>query len=382
MLQGCRLPMKLRRHWLAHDGLTREVTVAGAVTRLTGQQPARETAQHRPPHEGSRPDMSPESKPRVLAVDDSDTCLVLLGKHLELSGYDVVTAHNGLEALQVLRQEGIQLVVADCMMPEMDGLELCRAIRSEESIGFVFVIILTAHAEKARLIEAFEAGADDFLTKPFDRQELLARLRAGERIIALENGLAQKTRSLHKVNAELAVLNDKLERMATTDELTGLVNRRHGLTRLDEHWEQASRYGQPLSCIMLDIDHFKRFNDNHGHAAGDEVLKKMAAVLTRSVRATDMVCRLGGEELLLICPNTVLEAATVLAERCRRNVESAVVRYEGHDLKVTMSVGVAQREGTITSRDELLAAADQALYAAKDGGRNRVCTAPEPAPAA
>ncbi len=325
--------------------------------------------------------MSSEGKTRILAVDDSDTCLVLLGKHLELSGYDVMTAHTGREALQVIRQEGIQLIVTDWMMPEMDGLELCRAIRSEESLGFVFVIILTAHTEKARLVEAFEAGADDFLSKPFDRQELLARLRAGERIIALENGLAQRTRSLHKVNAEQAVLNGKLEQMATTDELTGLVNRRHGLTRLDEHWKQASRYGKPLSCIMLDIDHFKKLNDAYGHAAGDEVLKKMGTVLTGSSRVTDVVCRLGGEELLLICPNTALEAATILAERCRRNVESAVVHYDGHDLEVTMSLGVAQREGHTTNRDELLAAADQALYAAKGSGRNRVCTAPEPTPA-
>jgi diguanylate cyclase (GGDEF)-like protein len=323
--------------------------------------------------------MPSESKKRILAVDDSGVCLALLQKHLELSGYEVVTARNGREALEVLQREGIQLVVTDWNMPEMDGVEFCRAVRSAETVRFVFVVILTAHPEKSRLLEAFEAGADDFLPKPFDRQELLARLRAGERIIALENGMAERTLALHKVNAELAVLADKLDRRAATDELTGLINRRYGLSRLDEYWAQATRYGRFLSCIMMDLDHFKTFNDTYGHAAGDLVLQETAALLTRTARAADVVCRIGGEEMLVICPNTSAESAAVLAERCRQNMEALELQFEEHTLRVTASFGVSQLAQGISSRDDLLAAADRAMYAAKDAGRNRVQVAEDTA---
>lgn len=322
--------------------------------------------------------MSTESKPRVLAVDDSDTSLALLRRHLERSGYEVTGAPNGRQALRVLQEEGIQLVVTDWMMPEMDGLELCRAVRALDSVSFVYVIVLTAHTDKERLVEAFEAGADDYVTKPFDHQELVARLRAGQRIIALEQGLAERTVALHKVNAELAVANEKLELMATTDELTGLVNRRHALAKLEEHWALTSRHGYPLSCVMLDIDHFKSFNDTYGHAAGDLVLRRTASRLQRQARLTDVVSRLGGEEFLLICPHTTAESATALAERCRTAIESMRVHYEGHELNVTVSAGVARRQAQTRGPDDLIKAADEALYAAKRAGRNRVHVAAEP----
>ena len=309
---------------------------------------------------------------RVLLVDDDPAYRALLKKVLATGEYEVLTATNGREALRVLREEGVQLVVTDWNMPEMDGIDFCRAVRSAESVGFVYVIILTAQADKARLLEAFAAGADDFLSKPCDRQELLARLRAGLRIIELEASLAERSRLLHKVNAELAILNEKLEQMATTDELTGLFNRRQATSRLDELWALAQRYHQPLSCIMADIDHFKKFNDEHGHAAGDLVLENTAFVLKTAARETDVVCRMGGEEFLVLCPNVPASGAALCAERLRATVASRFIPYRDSELRVTISLGVAEREEGIACPDDLLKAADDALYAAKNAGRNRV----------
>ncbi len=312
------------------------------------------------------------AKPTILVVDDDPAILALLKRHLTTSGHEVLEAQNGIEALRIVREQGVQLVITDWMMPEMDGLEFCQAVRTAELLQFVYIIVVTAHVDKARLVEAFDAGADDFLSKPIDRQELGARLNAGIRIIMLEGRLEQRTRSLHKINAEMASLNQKLEQMATTDELTGLMNRRQGVARLQEHWATALRYDHALSCIMLDIDHFKRFNDQHGHAAGDAVLQQTAAVLRAATRATDTVCRLGGEEFLVVCPRADADSAADYAERIRANIESNTVSIHGKTLHVTISAGVAQLGNSIAGANELLKAADDALYLAKGSGRNCV----------
>ena len=313
---------------------------------------------------------------RVLIVDDEPAALRLLGKYLELAGYEVLTATDGLEAMKILHSEGPQLVITDWMMPEMDGIEFCQAVRSSELVGVVYIIILTAHSDKERLVEAFRAGADDFLSKPFHRQELLARLKAGMRIVSLESELATERRVLHKTNAELAMLNDQLDRLATTDELTGLSNRRVAIRRLDEWWEAAVRYQQPLACVLLDIDHFKCFNDRHGHDVGDAVLRHVSTVLQRNTRACDLLCRIGGEEFLLLCPSTTAAEASNAAERLRRAVESNALDRNGAELSVTVSAGVSERDTTTADSDELLKNADNALYAAKQAGRNRVNLAP------
>jgi len=299
----------------------------------------------------------------------------LLEKHLTVGGYEVLSARNGVEAMRMMLTRGPGIVITDWMMPRMDGLELCRAIRSSEAIGLVYVIMLTSHTEQSRLVEAFEAGADDYLSKPFSRKVLLARLGAGERLIRLEDDLAKQNRAVHKTNADMAVLNRKLEEMATTDALTGLANRREAMTQLGQHWAAGQRSNQPLTCIMLDIDHFKQFNDTHGHDVGDLVLRETAAVLAGSTRAGEMACRLGGEEFLVICPNATAEMAVIAAERLRRQVESNHIEHNDLDLHVTVSAGVAQREESAHSIDDLLRAADEAMYAAKEAGRNRVCVA-------
>ncbi len=310
---------------------------------------------------------------RVLIVDDDAAILRLLEKQLGLAGYEVLSACDGREALKIMQQEGPQLVITDWTMPGMDGIELIRAIRSSEGTGFVFVIMLTAHAGTSRIVEAFEAGADDFLPKPVNREELLARLTAGVRIIGLEADLAKERRDVHRANAEMALLNRKLKRMATTDELTQLVNRREALRRLGEHWATAERYNHPFSCMMLDIDHFKRFNDTYGHDAGDVVLRTVADTLQRLVRTGETVCRLGGEEFLVLCPNSTAQMAVVGAERLRVGIESSRIEHDGVALDVTVSAGVAGRDGSADTPGDLLKRADDALYAAKRAGRNRVC---------
>ncbi len=306
----------------------------------------------------------------VLIVDDDSSVLRLLEGFLTQAGYEVSSASNGVEALGVLRAEGHQIVITDWDMPLMSGLELCRTIRHSEYIGFVYAIILTAHTDK--VVEAFEAGADDFMSKPPVRGELLARLKAASRIVDLEADLARQNREIHKANAELAVLNSKLVEIATTDELTGLANRREALQRLNEHWETTLRHGQPMSCMVLDMDHFKRVNDAHGHDVGDMVLRETAKVLAKRARIGDKVCRLGGEEFLVLCPESTVEMAAQAGGRLRRSVESQTLRHAHLRLAVTISVGVAQRDETTNSPQDLLKKADNALYAAKAAGRNTV----------
>ncbi|UCD29091.1 MAG: diguanylate cyclase [Planctomycetota bacterium] len=313
---------------------------------------------------------------KILIVDDDPSTRRMLKEYLTASRYDICSAIDGKEALNILRSEEVQLIITDQVMPQMNGLDLCRNIRSFEGIGFVYIIILAASHDKNLIIKAFEAGADDYLSKPFHRGELLARVKAGVRIIDLEADLAKKNREVLKVNAEMAVLNNRLQEMATTDELTGLANRREAMEQLNNLWAMAQRHGHPLSCLMIDLDEFKSINDLHGHNAGDAVLKETAKLINKHTRVGDTVCRIGGEELLIISAHTTAPMAAKLAERLRKAVESNMVEFENKELCVTISVGVAERSKIMVTPDHLLIMADKALYAAKSAGRNKVCTAP------
>lgn len=326
---------------------------------------------------------------KVLIVDDDPAILRLLKKYLGETNREVLVATNGQDALRIVLAEEPPIIITDWMMPEMDGIALCRMLRNHEGVRFIYIIMLTAHSSFDRVIEAFDAGADDFLVKPIGKPELMARLRAGEHIARLESDLAKRTREIHRLNAEMAMANDKLamandrlKRMATTDELTGLLNRREAMNRLKQLWNEEDRYAHPFSCIMLDIDHFKRFNDTHGHATGDAVLRETAATLEASVRATDLVCRIGGEEFLILCPNVGVDGATACAEHIRVAVEEHGLMVGDHPLKVTVSLGVAERRPETLSVDDLLIAADGALYASKQAGRNRVSRAGPTSPTA
>ncbi len=326
------------------------------------------------------------SQQRILVVDDDKSVLRILTKYLSDAGYEVLTAPNGVEALRVIHSEGCPLVITDWIMPEMDGLDLCRAIRASEGVGFAYVIMLTGKSDDESLAKAFDAGADDFLTKPCKKLELLARLKAGVRTLASERRVAAQQLAIHKTNAELESLNDRLREMATTDELTGLYNRREALQRLGDYWATARREGQPLSCMMLDIDNFKKCNDTYGHDVGDLVLRETAEILRRNARAGEAVFRLGGEEFVVLCPGSSAEMSATGAERLRAAVEANRIKRGGKVLGITISAGVAERDHRTAEPDDLLKLTDEALYAAKRNGRNCVCVSgtgepngPEPA---
>lgn len=321
---------------------------------------------------------------KVLVVDDDPWMTHLLAHHLKQDGHTVLCADCGFQALELYRRERPGLVLTDWRMPSISGVELCRAIRAQAGDQPVYCIMLTAVTDEDQVVEALDAGADDYVYKPFRPRELLARLRAGERIVALQTEVSRTAGDLRHANDELAAVNlklsvaiQRLERLARTDMLTGLANRAAGVERLEECWAASNRDGAPLSVLMLDLDHFKSINDRHGHAVGDYVLKTHARILRHEVRAGELTCRFGGEEFLIVCPNTQEESAANLAERLRQAIESYPLDEAAPELRLTISVGVAQRSADMAGPDRLIKAADDALYAAKRAGRNRVCRASE-----
>jgi putative two-component system response regulator len=321
----------------------------------------------------------------ILVAEDDALLLARLVQLLSATGETVLSAANGEDATAILSQHNPRVVVSDWVMPKADGVELCRRIRGRDGSDPVHFIMLTAHSEKSRLLEAYDAGVDDFVSKPFDQEELLARVRAGIRAAKLHDILVRKAVGSQALNAQLATLNSRLERLAITDELTGLFNRRHALSRLEEQWELGTTYGRSLAVAMVDIDHFKDVNDNYGHAVGDAILRRVAGILRDQTRGTDAVCRTGGEEFLLIFPSQAIQEAHVCAERCRVAIAKHAFNVGGIDLSITVSIGVAARVKEMGEYTELLKTADEALYAAKSAGRNVTCHAagqPKIAPSA
>ncbi|MCI0654440.1 MAG: diguanylate cyclase [Methylococcaceae bacterium] len=307
----------------------------------------------------------------IVLVDDDPLFLALMTLELSTAGHRLRTCRNGQQALKEIFANVPQLVLADWSMQPMDGLTLCRTLRQSAIGRDLYLIMLTAHNGGDHYIRAFEAGVDDYVTKPVDFNILQARIRAGQRICALQAELSKEHAELEHRSKALALANRKLEQAANTDLLTGLPNRRYGLHRLDQEFAQAQRYGRPLSVMILDLDHFKSVNDSLGHAAGDEVLKYAARIMQQALRNFDTLCRWGGEEFIAIVPDTGLAAASKLAERLRCALASENPKGLALKRLVTVSIGVAAYPA---GRDveHLLHLADQALYRAKDRGRNRV----------
>jgi len=314
---------------------------------------------------------------RILAVDDDPVSLRLIALHLSRAGHEVIRATTGREALLAALEHAPQMVITDWMMPDMDGLELCRTLRSTEECRGMYVIVLTGRDRESRAVEAFDAGADEYFLKPFESRLLLARVRAGQRTIELREQVESDRRIQAQQVADMSVLNRKLEAAAMTDVLTRLPNRRFALRRLEEDLGIALANETALSVVMIDIDLFKQVNDEHGHGMGDLVLRETANVLRGIVRREDTVCRLGGEEFLVICPGANLEQAAATAERMRRAVAHHVIGY-GYGRPVTISAGVAQREEGADTVDDLLRVADRRVYVAKAAGRDQVCSEDPP----
>src|SRR5207302_457367 len=231
---------------------------------------------------------------RILVVDDDPVVCDMLTNFLNAYGMDCVACTDATEALAVFEVHKPRLIISDWEMPDVDGLELCRRVRTRTSAGgaHVHFIMLTIHSSRDQLSRAFDAGVDDFLAKPFSEAELIARLRSALRVVALYDELSRQHQGSRQLNEQLTNLNQRLERLAITDDLTGLYNRRQATHRLEEHWAYADRYQRPIAVITLDIDHFKDVNDRHGHAAGDTVIRVVADILRSCVRSTDTVARI------------------------------------------------------------------------------------------
>ena len=311
----------------------------------------------------------------VLVADDDPGVRALLSNFLNARGIDCIIASDGAEAIALFDQHHPRLVISDWAMPKVDGLELCRRIRARSGGRHVHFIMLTGLSDEDQLGKAFDVGVDDFLAKPFNSTAMLTRLRAGLRAVALYGEISERHQGSQQLNEQLNNLNQRLERLAITDDLTGLYNRRQAMHRLEEHWALCDRYQRSVAVVSIDIDKFKSINDTHGHSAGDIVLQGVAEAMRRSVRTTDTVSRIGGEEFLIILPCQTTTEAEICAQRCRTAVEAMEFNYHGIVIRATISAGVAGRRTEMTQPAELLRDADRALYAAKHGGRNQVCVA-------
>ncbi len=303
----------------------------------------------------------------ILIVEDHPVSRKLLEKSLLKRGYQVTSVENGIQALEQLNAHFFPIVLSDWMMPEMDGPQLCRAIRKGAFPGYVFIILLTAKDSKEDIITGLRAGADDYLTKPINNAELIARLNTGFRILELEQ-------SLKSANEEIRILS-------ITDSLTGCYNRAYLNERLLQEINRGKRYCHPLSVIMCDIDHFKKINDTHGHLAGDQILKRFAMGLMKPVRQDlDWVARYGGEEFIMILPETDCQRTLQVAERVRITIEQTRMDLSGKEVHITASFGVTGFDVDTPeerlSYQKIIKQADLYLYQAKENGRNQVAGGP------
>lgn len=299
----------------------------------------------------------------ILVAEDNPVSKKMLEKILVKAGHEVVSAVNGQKALELFNEKFFPIVVTDWMMPKMNGLKLCSAIRKKKSTGYVFIILLTALDSKDDIVKGLEAGADDYLCKPFNHAELLARINSGIRLLKLE-------KSLKKANEEIRI-------MSITDPLTGIYNRGYLTEHLAQEIKRAKRYKHPLSLIMCDIDFFKKVNDTYGHQAGDQVLKEFVQSINASIRNDiDWVTRYGGEEFIVVLPETDSENACRVAERLRSAVSGKKMYFQKKKISITASFGVSGFDPSMpdnnNSHESMIKQADKYLYQAKHEGRNRV----------
>ena len=298
---------------------------------------------------------------RALVADDDAASRILLQKVLTKWGYEVVMASGGEEAWKILTGDNPpDLAVLDWMMPELDGVEVCRRVRALDLSSPPYLILLTSRGDKQDIATGLEAGAADYVQKPFDHDELRARLLVGRRFAELNRKLLDTQR--------------ELRRQALTDPLTHIMNRRAILMRLSEEMARAPRQGLPLSVGVLDIDHFKLVNDEFGHAGGDGVLQSVVDRALRALRPYDALGRIGGEEFLIVMPGVGPRDAEIVLGRLRKIVRETPMVVQGQERIVTVSIGGAVSAGE--SMDELLHRADDALYQAKGAGRDRIVMAP------
>jgi diguanylate cyclase (GGDEF)-like protein len=298
---------------------------------------------------------------RILIADDEKVSRRLLEKTLLRAGYEVVAVENGREAAEKLsKADSPRVALLDWIMPELNGPEVCQAVRQQKDKPYRYLVLLSSKESKADIVLGLESGADDYLTKPFDPEELKARVRAGERVLQLEDSLVAARESMRY--------------QATHDHLTSLLNRGVIIELLGRELLRSRRENSSTGIILCDVDDFKLVNDTYGHVTGDEVLKEVARRLLSCVRGYDFVGRYGGEEFVIVMPETDMAVATIVAERLRRRIASEpfAIAQGTKSIEVTISIGLATLDTVDDNTATILKRADQALYRAKRDGRNRV----------
>jgi len=294
----------------------------------------------------------------LLVVDDDNITRSVIEKYTNKWNYRVYSAKTGKEGNRILKQKNIHIAILDWELPDTNGLELSRKIRKTDKSNYTYIIFLTSRSDNDSILEGFNAGADDYISKPFNVWELKARLTTGERIIKLQQGLKRSEK--------------KLKEIATHDNLTGLLNRRAIMDIAENEFKRTSRLKQPLGFLSIDIDHFKNINDTYGHPSGDKVLKGISNILKRSLRIYDRIGRVGGEEFLAVLPNCSTKQLEKISERLRLNITSENFNLGTTSINVTVSIGMTVYSSEFPcSLDTVLIGIDKALYNAKEDGRNR-----------
>lgn len=304
------------------------------------------------------------TKAKILLVEDSKTQAGVAKDFLEKSGYEVIWVEDGKTAIKAAKTNSVDIILLDLVLPDMSGNDVCRWLKLNKDTKGVPIIMLTIKGAVTDKVAGLEAGADDYLPKPYNEIELNARIYASLRTKALQDELRQK-------NSQLEDLLKQVEFLAITDQLTGIYNRRYLETILQKEFERVMRYKTPLACLMIDIDHFKRINDMFGHHTGDMVLKKTAQIIANNARGIDAVARWGGEEFVVLFPQTKKEDALQPASRILRTISEH--EFTDIDEHITVSIGIADAPApSIDNEEKLIQASDFALYEAKRKGRNRI----------
>ena len=289
---------------------------------------------------------------KIIVAEDDPVTQLLISETLKKWDYEVLTARNGIEVLRLLSEhDDVQLFLLDWQMPELDGIELCKQLKKTRGLRCNYLIILTSKKSTEYIVQALDSGADDFISKPFSPDELKVRLKVGCRIIDSENNLSHQ---------------------AHHDSLTNVLNHRAIVDVLDQLWSRSVRDGSPLAVLMLDIDYFKRINDNYGHQVGDYALREFCKLVKKELRPYDSLGRYGGEEFTVCLPATEADAALLVAERIRKCIETHPIQYDEISFTMTVSIGVGVFSENQKSHKEVLLEADKSAYAAKSKGRNCV----------
>ena len=311
-------------------------------------------------------------KPLILLVDDVPKNLSLLGNMLRTENYDIAVATSGQQAIKIAKATTPDLILLDIMMPEMDGYEVCRRLKNDKETADSRIIFLTARNEAEDIVKGFKIGAVDYITKPFSGTELIIRVKTHLELKQNKDELLVVYNELKIKNDKLENAYDKLKEISQTDMLTKLSNRRAMIEKLNHEVSRFNRTKKPFSVIISDIDDFKRINDNFGHECGDAVLVSISSVLKKNMRNIDAVARWGGEEFLMMLPDTKSAGAKIVAEKLRASIEADRVEYDGQKHQITMTFGIAEFNDKDYDINYYIRQADEALYKGKEQGKNQV----------